>query len=77
MANVYADGNVFEDFNGRKADNTLRAYRSDLGSFATFLHAASKGAVTVTGDALQTAPEAWTGVTWGLVTAFVQWLLKA
>ena len=77
MANEYADGNVFEDFNGRKADNTLRAYRSDLGSFATFLHDASKGTVTVTGDALQTAPDAWTGVTWGLVTAFVQWLLKA
>ena len=77
MANEYADGNVFEDFNGRKADNTLRAYRSDLGSFATFLHDASKGTVTVTGDALQTTPEAWRGVTWGLVTAFVQWLLKA
>ena len=77
MANEYADGNVFEDFNGRKADNTLRAYRSDLASFAAFLHDASKGAVTVTGDALQTTPEAWRGVTWGLVTAFVQWLLKA
>ena len=77
MANEYADGNVFEDFNGRKADNTLRAYRSDLGSFATFLHDASKGAVNVAGAALQTTPEAWRGVTWGLVTAFVQWLLKA
>lgn len=77
MANEYADGNVFEDFNGRKADNTLRAYRSDLASFAAFLHDASKGAVTVTGDALQTTPETWRGVTWGLVTAFVQWLLKA
>ena len=76
MANAYADSNVFEDFNSRKADNTLRAYRADLGSFATFLHDASKGAVTATGAALQTMPEAWTGVTWGLVQAFVQWLLK-
>lgn len=77
MANDYADGNVFEDFNGRKADNTLRAYLGDLGSFASFLQDASGGAVNVTGDALQTSPAAWTGVTWGLVAAFVQWLLKA
>lgn len=77
MANQYADGNVFEDFNSRKADNTLRAYRSDLGSFAAFLHEASKGAVQVTGEALQTTPDAWRGVTWGLVAAFVAWLLKA
>lgn len=77
MANDYADGDIFNDFNGRKADNTLRAYRSDLGSFAAFLSDASKGAVAVTGDALQTTPAAWTGVTWGLVQAFVQWLLKA
>jgi integrase len=77
MANEYADGNVFEDFNGRKADNTLRAYRADLDGFAAFLHDASSGEVNVTGAALQTTPEAWTGVTWGLVAAFVQWLLKA
>lgn len=77
MANEYADGDIFNEFNGRKADNTLKAYRSDLGSFAAFLSEASKGAVNVTGEALQTTPEAWTGVTWGLVTAFVRWLLAA
>jgi len=76
MANDYADGDIFNDFNARKADNTLRAYRADLGSFAAFLSEASKGAVAVTGAALQTTPGAWTGVTWGLVQAFVQWLLK-
>ena len=38
MANDYADGDIFNDFNGRKAENTLRAYRADLGSFAAFLH---------------------------------------
>ena len=75
MANEYADGDIFNDFNSRKADNTLRAYRSDLGSFAAFLSDASRGAVTVTGAALQTAPDAWTGVTWGLVAAFARWLL--
>ncbi len=76
MANEYADGDIFNDFNGRKADNTLRAYRADLGSLAAFLHEASKGAVSVTGEALQTSPDAWAGVTWGLVQAFVRWLLQ-
>jgi integrase len=75
MANEYADGDLFNDFNSRKADNTLKAYRADLASFAAFLGEATGGAVTVTAEALQTAPAAWEGVTWGLVTAFQQWLL--
>ncbi len=75
MANEYADGDLFNDFNGRKADNTLRAYRGDLGSFAAFLGEATGGAVTVTAAALQTAPAAWEGVTWGLVAGFARWLL--
>ena len=41
MANEYADGDIFNDFNGRKSDNTLRAYRADLGSFSTFLRQAT------------------------------------
>jgi integrase len=75
MANEYADGDLFNDFNGRKSDNTLRAYRADLGSFAAFLGEATGGAVGVAAGALQTKPEAWEGVTWGLVAAFQQWLL--
>jgi integrase len=75
MANEYADGDLFNDFNSRKADNTLKAYRADLASFAAFLGEATGGAVTVTAEALQTAPAAWEGVTWGLVTAFARWLL--
>lgn len=75
MANEYADGDMFNDFNGRKSDNTLRAYRADLGSFAAFLGEATGGAVDVAAGALQTMPAAWEGVTWGLVAAFRQWLL--
>ncbi len=75
MANQYADGNLFEDFNGRKADNTLRAYRADLGSFAAFLAETTNGAVQVDAGALQSTPDAWRGVTWGLVAAFQRWLL--
>ena len=75
MANEYADGDIFNDFNGRKSDNTLRAYRADLGSFSTFLRQATDGAVVVSADALQTTPAAWLGVTWGLAVAYRQWLL--
>lgn len=76
MANEYADGNTFEDFNGRKSANTLIAYRGDLASFAAFLEVASKGAVIVTGEALQTTPGAWEGISWGLVAGFQRWLLQ-
>lgn len=77
MANEYADGNVFEDFNGRKAANTLIAYRGDLASFAAFLAEATNGAFRVDGATLQTTPDAWRGVTWGLVAGFQRWLLNA
>jgi integrase len=77
MANEYADGDIFNDFNSRKAENTVTAYRSDLAGFADFLRAATGGAVVVTADALQTTPAAWQGVTWGLVAAFQRWLLAA
>ena len=75
MANQYADGNLFEDFNGRKSANTLRAYKADLGSFAAFLAEATNGAFQVDGATLQSTPDAWKGVTWGLVAAFQRWLL--
>lgn len=75
MANQYADGNLFEDFNGRKSANTLRSYKADLGSFAAFLAETTSGAVQVDADELQSTPDAWKGVTWGLVAAFQRWLL--
>jgi integrase len=76
LANEYADGNTFEDFNKRKSANTLTAYRGDLASFAAYVSEATGGAARLDAGELQTTPDAWTGVTWGLVSGFNAWLLK-
>ena len=68
-----AAGYVFADFRSRKAANTLRAHDADLASFAEFL---GFQRVTVDAAALATDPAAWSGVSWGVVDAFVKWLLQ-
>jgi integrase len=70
-ANQASAGGVFADYQSRKADNTNRRQAADLALFAEFLRAAG---VTV-GD-LRNAPEAWRGITWGLVEAFARWQLQ-
>jgi integrase len=74
VANHYAANAVFADYANRKAGNTLRAQLQDLAAFAEYL-----GAVGVAVDpiALQTAPSAWMGITWGIVKGFAQWGISA
>ena len=72
-ANQAASAAAFGDYQARKSDNTLRRHAGDLAKFADFLE--DVGAA-ISGD-LMTSPEAWRGVTWGLVTAFLNWQLKA
>lgn len=55
------------------APNTLARHRAALASFAAFLRAAG---VEADGRELLTWPEAWEGVTWGLVVASPRWLLE-
>ncbi|MCB0075309.1 MAG: hypothetical protein KDE20_27825, partial [Caldilineaceae bacterium] len=76
VANEYAAAAVFVDYTSRKSLNTLRAQQSDLTTFAEFLMDA--GAVNANFDAalLQEQPHVWRGVTWGLVDAFVKWMLN-
>lgn len=76
MADEYANGNVFEDFNARKSPNTLIAYRGDLATFAAYVSAATGGAAHLDADELQSTPGAWAGVSWGLVDGFQRWMLK-
>jgi integrase len=71
-ANRAAAGHVFSAYQQRRPANTLRRQRADLDLFATFLHAV--GAEPA--GQLAEEPEAWAGVTWGLVAAFVQWQLQ-
>lgn len=70
VASEIAGQHAFIDYTARRAANTLKAQRTDLASFATFLAVAG---VETDADALQAIPPTWEGVTWGLVSAFREW----
>ncbi len=70
-ANEAAARVAFEDHAARKADNTIRRKIADLALFETFLQSASVPAV-----GLYDNPQAWRGVTWGIVEAFRNWMLQ-
>ena len=74
VANHYAARNLFDDYQRRKSRNTLRAQFADLSTFADYLCAAGVD-ICPTGDDLQNQPDAWQGITWGLVQGFVNWML--
>ena len=70
-ANDAAARHTFAEHTARKADNTIRRKRADLALFETFLNS-----VNVPASGLYDNPEAWRGVTWGIVKAFAAWQLK-
>ena len=61
---------IFEDIQ-EQSHNTIRRKRADLALFETFLNS-----VNVPAAGLYDHPEAWRGVTWGIVKAFAAWQLK-
>jgi len=69
-ANRIAADHVFEDYRARKAANTIRRHDNDLARLAEFLAGAGLPAGDLAGD-----PEAWRGITWGIVEAFRNWML--
>lgn len=70
-ANSAAARNVFEDYKNRRAANTLRRQAADLELFKTYLESAN----VPTGD-YQNEPDAWHGMTWGLVAGFTRWQMN-
>ena len=70
-ANEAAARNIFSDYTSRKAKNTLIRQQYDLACFAEFLRAAG-----LQPGELATNPEAWRGITWGLLEAFKGWMLQ-
>lgn len=74
MANYHAAQRRFDDYLNRKAENTVIAQRTDLAHFATYLRDAGV-AYAPNEDQLQTDPQVWHGVTWGLVDGFIKWQL--
>jgi integrase len=71
VANLHASRNAFIDYRSRKARNTIAAQDAALKAFKQFLASANIG----TGD-LSLDPEAWRGVTFGIVEAFIKWQLQ-
>lgn len=76
LANQYAGHAVFDDYLSRRADNTLRAQSTDLDTFAEYLRALGAAEPELSAALLQSNPEVWRGVTWGLVDGFVRWMLQ-
>lgn len=74
VANQAASMAVFTDYLSRKSDNTLRTQGAALNNFSEFLALAGLDCPP-TAEQLQTDPSAWQGVTWGIVEAFVKWML--
>lgn len=71
-ANQAAARHRFAEYQNRRADETLRRQQADLALFAQFLIDLLEIEV---GD-LYAEPQAWQGVTWGLVEAFIKWQLE-
>lgn len=70
-ANQIAAKYAFTRYQSRKAANTLKAQQQALGTFASYLNYAD---ITVDADALYNSPLAWDGMTYGLVSGFVEWM---
>jgi integrase len=74
QASEVAASSAFADYRSRRADNTIRHQDADLATFAEYL-AQATGGDAPTGEALAGDPQAWHGITWGLVDGFTKWLL--
>lgn len=72
IANQIAGAGIFTDYRGRKAANTLSRQDNDLALFADYLRSTGLTVGDFAGD-----PQAWNGITWGLVAGFARWLLAA
>lgn len=75
-ADTFARNGVFEDYHTRRARNTLRRQLDDLGTFIEYLVDVQFYAET-TGhaDQLYHDAEAWANITYGVIAAFVRWML--
>lgn len=77
-ANKVAERDVFANYAIGQSDNTLRRQRGDLKIFVDYICSFLKQAgisECPSADDLMTKPEAWHGVTWGMVEKFRDWMM--
>lgn len=72
-ANQAAQLAVFRDYQLRRSQTTLRRQLADLRLFAGFLQEAG---LKIEGEHLLGYPQAWRGLTWGILEAFKRWMLQ-
>ena len=72
-ANEAAAPYLFQKYRETKSANTLKRHRYDLRLFSDYLLAAG---VVPHKRPFATEPEAWAGVTWGLIEGFVAWQIQ-
>jgi len=75
VANQYAATSVFDDYIRRKSANTIKAQLADLRTFADYIQVVAPKS-TVDGARFQGDPAVWSGVTWGLIQGFINWMLQ-
>ncbi|HIP71614.1 MAG TPA: site-specific integrase [Anaerolineae bacterium] len=73
-ANNIATEHIFEDYTSRRSQQTRRTQAAALSLWSDYLDHVSFPAGTA--SAYQSDPAAWQGITWGLVTGFVRWMLQ-
>ena len=74
IANQAAGNAIFRRYLSQKSANTLKRHGRDLELFAEYL--LDIGIMPENGADFQTNPQAWRGVTWGIVEGFIAWLLN-
>lgn len=72
MVNKIASQSLFHRYRESKSNNTLSRQDGDLRLFARYL---TQSGISIQHTDFTTNPEAWRGVTWGIVAGFVQWQL--
>jgi integrase len=73
-ANRIAGDTIFQRYLSEKSVNTIKRHARDLELFAEYL--LDIGIMPDKGADFQTNPNAWEGVTWGIVEGFIRWQLR-
>lgn len=73
-ANRIAGDTIFQRYLSEKSANTIKRHARDLELFAEYM--LDIGIMPDKGADFQTNPNAWEGVTWGIVEGFIRWQLR-
>jgi len=70
LANEYAASNVFNEYQDKMAENTLKRHKDDIALFSKFLKNIGMMKESLMSDCAE-----WQGITFGLVETFKRWQL--